>query len=89
MLKSLILIIISYFLTIETVCCATLDFKTKKCLNGANSMNTASGNSCICLPMYTGTLCENIMNFYASNPCLNGGTLNGDFRLCLHISKWK
>lgn len=59
------------------LCDQDLNFCThhKPCENGATCMNTGEGSyTCTCLPGYTGTNCELLMQECDSKPCRNGGT---------------
>uniref|UniRef100_A0A8C6V187 Delta-like protein n=1 Tax=Neogobius melanostomus TaxID=47308 RepID=A0A8C6V187_9GOBI len=59
------------------LCDQDLNFCThhQPCENGATCMNTGEGSyTCTCLPGYTGTNCELLMQECDSRPCRNGGT---------------
>jgi len=42
-------------------------------MNGASCTSGTNIFSCSCVPGYSGTLCQTLINTCVSNPCLNGG----------------
>ena len=72
-----VMVQIIMFIFSGLVCETYLDeCELKACADGATCVIGVSGATCVCVEGYTGTLCNETINYCTSNPCLNGGNYN-------------
>ena len=48
-------------------------YKNNRCKHGSKCISEGNATKCVCLPGYTGDLCQVDINDCGSNPCLNSG----------------